>query len=252
MQTCRIGETDIKVSRLGLGTVKFGRTEGVKYPTTFSLPTDTDITHLLQSAKECGINLLDTAPAYGSSEERLGKLLQDERHDWIISTKVGETFSDGTSTFDFSPQAILTSVERSLKRLQTDYVDIVLVHSNGDDERIIKEEGVFEALSRLKQAGKIRAFGMSTKTISGGILTLDQADIAMVTYNPSYTNEHTVIQHAHTHSKAIFIKKALGSGHLTATHSLPFVLAEPGVTSVIIGTINAKHLRENVLTAKCV
>jgi aryl-alcohol dehydrogenase-like predicted oxidoreductase len=180
LQKRLVGSTDIEVSAIGLGTVKFGRQEGVKYPLPFQLPSDQEIKKLLSVAMELGINLLDTAPAYGLSEERLGKC-------WVLCTKAGEEFTDGHSTYDFSKQAITQCVERSLKRLHTDYLDILLIHSNGDDERIIEEDNVFETLAQLKASGKIRAYGMSTKTIRGGLLTIDHADVAMVTYNHACT-----------------------------------------------------------------
>lgn len=248
MQKRCIGNTGIAVSVVGLGTVKFGRNQGVKYPQAFELPTDHAIADLLNCAAELGINLLDTAPAYGTSEERLGKLLRGQRHEWVISTKAGEEFINGESHFDFSSRAIRESVERSLRRLHTDYLDVVLIHSNGDDQRIIEEEHVFSMLEALKQEGKIRAYGMSTKTITGGLLTVELADLAMVTYNPSVTEDREVIAAAHKQKKGIFVKKALESGHLkaSATDALKFVLSEPGVTSVIVGTLNLEHLKENV------
>lgn len=247
MQKRRLGSTELVVSEIGLGTVKFGRNQGVKYPTAFTLPTDQEIQTLLAVAKEVGINLLDTAPAYGSSEERLGKLWQGNRHDWILSTKVGEEFVDNQSHFDFSPQAITHSVERSLQRLKTDFLDVVLVHSNGDDVKLIQDDNVFETLSTLKDAGKIRAFGMSSKSIAGGKLTIDHADVAMVTYHPEYTDELEVIRYAKENEKGILIKKAFASGHLAlpVTKVLQMILQESGVSSVIVGTINPVHLREN-------
>jgi aryl-alcohol dehydrogenase-like predicted oxidoreductase len=237
----------IEVSVLGLGTVKLGRSQGVKYPEAFVLPDDREVGHLLCVAESLGINLLDTAPAYGHSEERLGKQLKGHRQNWVISTKAGETFIDGKSYYDFSEQAVVQSVEASLRRLQTDYIDILLIHSNGDDEEIILEHHIFDTLKQLRQAGKIRAFGMSTKTVAGGILTVEQAEVAMVTYHPSATDDLAVIQRAHALNKGILIKKAFASGHskLSASECMSFVLAEPGVSSVIVGTINPLHLREN-------
>lgn len=249
MQKRRISHTNIEVSLLGLGTVKFGRNQGVKYPAEFELPSDKAIANLLGVASDLGITLLDTAPAYGSSEERLGKALLGKRQEWIVATKAGEEFIDGVSKYDFSAGAIRQSVERSLKRLRTDYLDIVLVHSNGDDLAIIENDDVFVTLSALKQEGKLRAYGMSTKTVQGGRQAIDRADIAMVTYNPSYTDEREVIQYAEQKQKGIFIKKAFGSGHLSPEAALTFILAEPGVTSIILGTINPDHLRENVKMA---
>ena len=84
---------------------------------------------------------------------------------------------------------------------------------------------------------------MSTKTIAGGLLTIDHADIAMITFNETYRDEAIVMQYAKEKQKSIFIKKALGSGHLPAA-SLQTVFQAPGTTSVILGTINPGHLVE--------
>ena len=123
-----LGQTGPMVSPLGLGTVKLGRDQGVKYPSGFQIPDDDEARRLLKLARDLGINLIDTAPAYGRSEERLGPLLRGQRHDWVIVSKVGEEFSDGQSRHDFSAAHTRFSVERSLKRLETDCIDLVLVH----------------------------------------------------------------------------------------------------------------------------
>lgn len=250
MQYNLLGNTSIRVSAIGLGTVKFGRNQGVRYPQSFELPSDQDIQKLFSTANAVGINLIDTAPAYGSSEERIGKLLTN-RHDWIISTKVGEYFNEGQSHFDFSKATIRSSIENSLRQLRTDYLDIVLVHSNGEDEKIIIKDDVFSTLADLKKSGLIRAFGMSTKTIAGGLLAVENSDVVMVTYNPLQNNERPVIVSAAQKHKGVFIKKALASGHLSSISendpvrtSLEFIFAEPGVTSVIIGTKNPIHLQQ--------
>lgn len=92
----------MEVSILGLGTVKFGRTAGARYAAPFELPSDDDIAELLATAQSLGINLLDTAPAYGTSETRLGAALAGQRAAWIIATKTGEEFDGVKSRFDFS------------------------------------------------------------------------------------------------------------------------------------------------------
>ena len=126
-----IGNTGVSVSALGLGTVKFGRNEGVKYPSSFELPDDAQLQRLLVHAQELGINTLDTAPAYGTSEERLGNLLKTRRKDWTIIGKAGEEFENGRSQYIFTPDHFVKSLERTLKRLQTDYLDVLLIHSDG-------------------------------------------------------------------------------------------------------------------------
>jgi aryl-alcohol dehydrogenase-like predicted oxidoreductase len=254
MKPVLINNTDIHVSPAGLGTVKFGRNQKINYPSSFDLPSDKEIIMLLSYAKDLGINLLDTAPAYGSSEERLGQLLKNQRQDWVICSKAGEEFINGESSYDFTPAAIRSSVERSLKRLHTDYIDILMIHSNGDDEKIILEYGALETLNDLKKAGLIRATGMSTKTVAGGLLAVEQSDVVMATYNPTLTTEQPVLAHAHKNNKAIFIKKAFASGHLPTISSaedpiqaaLNFICKEPGVTSIIFGTLNQEHLAHNI------
>jgi len=253
MERRPLGNTGIHVSPLGLGTVKFGRNQGVKYPTAFELPTDQAIRDLLSLAQDLNINLLDTAPAYGSSEERLGKLLSGPRDSWIIGTKVGEEYLDGQSHFDFTPEQFQFSIERSLKRLNTDYLDYVLVHSNGDDVNIIQRYDVFNTLDQLKTRGLIRAFGMSTKTVEGGLQAVAASDIVMVTYNPLFTEEEPVLDHAEKLNKGIIIKKALASGHLQkfsgenpVQQAFSMILKQPAVSSIIVGTLNPTHLAENV------
>jgi aryl-alcohol dehydrogenase-like predicted oxidoreductase len=242
----QLGDTDLNASIIGLGTVKFGRNTDVKYPTAFELPSDKQAADLLSLAKDLNINLLDTAPAYGNSEERLGKLLKGQRKDWIIVGKAGEEYINQKSSYDFTPQAILNSIKRSLKNLNTDFIDLLLIHSDGNDEEIINKYGVFDTLNQAKQQGLIRYSGMSTKTVTGGLLTLKNSDVAMVTYNPSYTDELPVIEYAAQNNKGILIKKALSSGHLDMPSAMQFIWQQPGISSIILGTINPQHLRDNV------
>ncbi len=244
-----LGDTGIKVSAIGLGTTKFGRNTNVKYPHSFQLPSDQQILDILTIAKEHGINLLDTAPAYGTCEERLGKLLGSTRNDWIIVSKAGEEYINHESVFNFTQDYILQSIKRSLKLLNTDYIDVLLIHSNGDDQEIIERYDVFGSLEIAKQQGLIRAGGMSTKTVAGGLLTLEHSDVAMVCYNPDYTAELPVIEAATEQNKGILIKKALDSGHLPAAESIARVTQLPGVSSTLVGTINPQHLANNIAAA---
>ncbi len=248
-----LADTGLEVSALGLGTVKFGRDQDVKYPYSFSIPDARQAAELLTLAKSLGINLIDTAPAYGNSEERLGTLLQGQRNDWVICSKVGEEFEHGHSRFDFTPEHTRYSVARSLRRLDTDFLDIVLVHSDGNDEDIILNRGTLETLAELKRAGLIRAFGMSTKTLSGGLLAALHCDCVMVTYNLEQRQERSIIDLCEKNNRGVLLKKALGSGHLLSENSLQdsmdFIFSHPGVTSAIVGTINPQHLRDNVARA---
>ncbi len=245
-----LGASGIVVSCLGLGTVKFGRNQEVKYPTNFSLPSDREVEALLQQAKDAGINLLDTAPAYGSSEQRLGRLLKD-RDQWVLCTKVGEEFLAGKSVYNFTGDYVKKSIKLSLRDLNTDYLDIVLIHSDGRDLHILNDTDCVEALQKLKNEGIIRAIGMSTKTIEGGLQAVENLDVVMVTYNEGAQEDGAVIDRALELNKGVLIKKAMNSGHTAtaeggAEQALKFALGKEGVSSVIIGTISPEHLQANI------
>lgn len=261
MQLRPLGNTGLDVSALSLGTVKLGRTEGMKYPAPYDLPSDETARALLTLAADLGINLIDTAPAYGTSESRLGELLPAFGDRFLLSTKVGEEFEDGVSRFDFSPEYTRRSVERSLKRLGRDSLDMVLVHSDGNDLDIIERHGTVEALRSLQRAGVVRAVGFSPKTVEGARAAVACCDVVMLALNPRDTEMLPVVREAHAAGVGVLIKKGLLSGHLSAVAGtepaadpidacLAYLLGEPGVSSVVAGTINADHLRHNVEAAE--
>lgn len=246
--TRTLGNTGIRVSALGLGTVKLGRNQGLRYPGEFDLPNDRTARELLAHARDLGINLLDTAPAYGQSEARLGDLLKGSRHDWVLCTKVGEEFRDGQSHFDFSPAHTRTSIERSLQRLGTDVIDIALVHSNGDDLAILEGAGTLDTLRDLQKQGLVRAIGMSTKSVAGGLAATPHCDVLMVTYSASDRSQQPVLAACRDNGTGVLVKKALDSGHIgtaDVARALGHVLDQDAVDSLVIGTISTTHLAEN-------
>ncbi len=247
-----LGNSGIEVSVLGLGTVKIGRNQQVKYPEGFALPDDNRVRELFALAHELGINFIDTAPAYGTSEQRIGQLLP-QRHDWVIMTKVGEIFENGESRFDFSYAHTRRSVEHSLRTLQRDVIDVVLVHSDGNDLHIAEHEGAFDALEKLKAQGLIRAHGMSSKTVEGGLWVVEHSDVVMATFNLETDAELPVLKRAHALHKGVVIKKGLQSGHAASVEAaFKHVLSQAGVSSMIVGTINPQHLRSNAeIAAQC-
>ena len=255
MEKRQLGNTNLMVSPLGLGTVKFGRNEGVKYPEGFEIPDEEFLSNLLSQAKDLGINMLDTAPAYGTSEERLGRLLKGQREDWVIIGKAGEEFEDGESNYIFTPDHFERSLERSLRRLDTDYLDALLIHSNGNDMEILSNKNLIERLYEFKAQGVVKAIGASTKTVEGGIMALELLDIVMATYNPVYTDEQPVLDYAEKHGGGILLKKALASGHVDqfgddpVQASMNFAFDHKGVDGIIVGTINPEHLKQNAEAA---
>jgi len=251
------GRTGCDVSLLGLGTVKFGRNKGVKYPggDGFALPSEDDISSLLDLAIDLGINLLDTAPAYGTAEERLGALMGARREKFFLVSKTGEEFDaqTGASRYSFTAGHTRMSVARSLQRLRIDYLDCVLVHCSRDDLSVLQDSDVIDTLQALKDEGKIRSFGASTYTVAGGTWAADHCDAVMVAHNRDYTAEAEVIAHAAARGKAVLVKKGLASGHIADAamlrENIRCVLQTPGVTSMVFGSLNPANLRQNAAAA---
>lgn len=250
----KMGSTGIEVSPMAFGTVKVGRNQKVKNACGdgFELPSDEMVSSLIDLCLDLGINFVDTAPAYGIAEERLGEILGSRRQEMVLFTKAGEDFIGGESKYDFSYKHTIESVERSLRRLKTDVLDGVLVHCDNNELEIIRQAECLEALDKLKERGDIRSFGMSTKTVEGGKKAVDLADVVMVAANPIYTAENEVIAYAHQKKKGVLVKKALLQGHLDELGEDPVgkcmdhALGLEGVTSLVLGTLNEKHLRDNV------
>ena len=250
MDKISLSDTGIEVSQIGLGTVKFGRNEGVKYPQGFAIPDEPFLAALLEQAQELGINMLDTAPAYGTSEERLGRLLAGKRDQWIIVGKAGEEFVGGKSSYNFTPEHFERSLERSLQRLNTNYIDIFLVHSDGNDVDNLSD-ALIHTLQQFKAQGLVRAIGASTKTVEGGLRALEHLDVVMASYNPDYEDEKPVLDYAAENNKGVLLKKVLSSGHAgDPAQALNFALSHPCKPAAIIGTINPDHLKANVTSVE--
>ncbi|TRW25770.1 aldo/keto reductase [Flavobacterium zepuense] len=122
---------------------------------------DNDI--LISRAIEAGINLFDTADLYekGANETLLGKALKGRRHEVLISTKVGNRWKPDGSGWDWDPSKkhILTAVDDSLRRLQTDHINLYLLHGGTTEDPI---DEAIEAFERLVDSGKIRSYGLSS------------------------------------------------------------------------------------------
>lgn len=249
MVSYSLGRTGLSVSRIGLGTTKLGRNTGVKYPKPFVLPSDKQVTELLESALSLGVNLIDTAPAYGESERRLGPFVKAHRDRLVLSTKCGERYENGRSMFDFSAVAIAISVEESLRRLQTDRIDILLLHSDGRDAEILAQTDTVETLQRLKKDGKVRAIGISAKSQAGIFEACRTLDVVMAPLSQKEPSLAQALGKAHEAGLGVMTIKGLSSGHLEARPAIEFVLRQPFINTLVLGTIDPAHLREAVLVA---
>ena len=150
MNNVQLGTSDLWISEISVGCMSLD-------------VRSTDSITLLQSAYESGINFFDTADLYdkGENEVLLGKALNNVRDEIIIATKVGNQIREDGSGWDWNPtkEYILSAVEDSLRRLNTDYIDLYQLHGGTIDDPI---DETIEAFEILKQQGKIREYGISS------------------------------------------------------------------------------------------
>jgi aryl-alcohol dehydrogenase-like predicted oxidoreductase len=146
-----LGRTGIKVSPYALGTLMFA--------TQVGNPDPEDSIRIIHKALDAGINLIDTADAYGDSEEIVGRALKGRRDHVVLATKVGRPVGIDPNQQGASRRWIITAVENSLRRLQTDHIDLYQIHRPDPDTDIAE---TLSALTDLVRSGKIRAFGTST------------------------------------------------------------------------------------------
>jgi aryl-alcohol dehydrogenase-like predicted oxidoreductase len=159
MQYRTLGRTGIKVSPYALGTLMFATSVGNSDPA--------DSIRILHKALDAGINLVDTADAYGDSEEVVGQALKGHRDNVVLATKFGRPAGDDPNQQGTSRRWIMTAAENSLRRLQTDHIDLYQVHRLDPSTDV---EETLSALSDLIHSGKVRAIG-SSNTPASDIVT---------------------------------------------------------------------------------
>src|SRR6202142_3511020 len=157
MQYRTLGKTGIKVTPYCLGAMMFGG---------LGNPDHDDCIRIIHKALDSGLNFIDTADRYsrGESEEIVGKALKGRRDDIVLATKVHGPMGDDPNQQGNSRRWIMTEVENSLRRLQTDYVDLYQIH-RPDPETDIEE--TLSALTDLVRSGKVRTIGHSARPASG-------------------------------------------------------------------------------------
>ncbi|WP_377828935.1 aldo/keto reductase [Bradyrhizobium lupini] len=149
MQHRQLGRSGLKVSPICLGTMMFGG------------PTDEATSkRIIAKAHEAGVNFIDTADAYskGASEQVVGRAIGNNRHAWVLATKLANPMGDDPNRVGLSRRWVLQAADESLKRLGTDHIDIYYLHK--EDHSTPLEETV-RAMGDLIRAGKVRYFGVS-------------------------------------------------------------------------------------------
>jgi aryl-alcohol dehydrogenase-like predicted oxidoreductase len=270
----RLGRTNLQVSAIALGTVELGLDYGIPSG-DHTRPSEAAAGALLAQALDAGINLIDTARAYGESEAIIGRALHARRNDYILATKVAPPPEENASA---TRRAIAESVEESLRQLRTETIDILKIHSASVED--IRRGVAVEAIQELQRAGRVRYIGVTTYSAEASLAAIADGryDCIQIAYNLlDRRPEAQVLPAAQAADVGIVVRSVLLKGALThraahlppalaelraaaerlasiAAHdgrSLPalayrYVLDHPAVTSALIGTARPEELSQAI------
>jgi aryl-alcohol dehydrogenase-like predicted oxidoreductase len=270
MEKTKFGKTDLLVSRLGVGMSELGHEH--------SQDNSIRAKEILNFALDSDINFLDTAACYGNGEELIGRTISDRRDEFVLSTKAGH-LSGNYSGQAWTAQTVRDSIERSLKRMDTDHLDIVHLHSCSI--RILEEGDVIRALQDAKQAGKTRYIGYSgDNDAAEWAVESDLFDSLQTSFNLVDQKAHRteLLAQAKEKGMGIIAKRPIANA-VWGTDGTPsayareyyrrarimsepgpvpdapedpiqlalgFVLAHDEVDTAIVGTSDPQHVRENI------
>ncbi len=227
-----LGQTGLQVSEVGLGAMPFGgmvtQADGTQFG--WSGTDDQELIALVHHSEELGVNLLDTAEAYGDGhgEAVIGEALQGRRDKWIIATKVRPNQGIDVDTPDEAAvrKRITEACEQSLQRLQTDYIDIYQLHAIPYSWAMPIAMGT---LAQLRDAGKIRWYGISTNNREA----IDQLrahgslHVLQIGYNLLERHADALLHWAQAENMGTLIRVPLAKGMLTGKYSGPQAVAMP-------------------------
>ena len=266
MEKRQLGKTDMQVSVLGFGGSEIG----------FEGATEDTVARLLKGALDAGLNVIDTGECYQGSEELIGKTVADRRADYYLFTKCGHPRGIGSE--DWSPGSLLESIERSLRRLQTDRLDLIQLHSCS--ESVLRKGDAIAALQTARDKGYARYLGYSGDrqaaryavesgafdVLQTSINIADQEAIELVLplarekrigviakrpiANVAWKESHKPISpYHHVYWERLNKLRYDFIRHLpmedSVAHALRFALSVPGVHTAIVGTTKPERWQEN-------
>jgi aryl-alcohol dehydrogenase-like predicted oxidoreductase len=208
-------KNSINISEIGLGTWQLGQNSGWKSM------TEIEAIKLVHRSLDLGVNFFDTAPNYGhgTAEERLAKAFKGkDRSKIVINTKFGHTHK---GTLNFSSDYIRESLEGSLKRLQVDYVDSLIIHSPPSEYFDGNKNDHYEILDKLIEEGKIKAYGASLDTYDDMKLLMDTTNSKVIEafFNIFHQDTLRGFEKAQNKEIGIIVKIPLDSGWLTGKYN---------------------------------
>ena len=214
MKTRVLGRTGLKVSEVGFGAWAVG---GNVHGNSYGPTDDRESVAAIRRSVERGVNFIDTADVYGwgHSEEVLGDALADRRDDVQIATKVGGDFYHGGVRMNFDPGYVAFALERSLKRLRTDHVDLYQLHN--PPAEMMDDPATYDVLDALKAEGKIRSYGVSVHEPVEALLCLQacKPDVLQIPFSllrQEWIDE--VLPEARKANVGIIAREPLGNGFL--------------------------------------
>ncbi|MAZ13814.1 MAG: aldo/keto reductase [Chloroflexi bacterium] len=275
MQKVQFGSTGFETSRLGVGLSEIG---------SFELSDQAQATNVLNTALDNGINFLDTSACYGISEELVGNGVSQRRDDYFLATKAGHV-ARGYEGEAWTFQTVVDSIDRSLRLLQTDHVDVVQLHSCDID--VLEKGDAIRALQEAQQAGKTSFIGYSGDNesahwaVDSGLFATLQTSYNLVEQRARTTG---LLEKAIAKGMGTIIKRPIAGGvwgksrpdaaDQTASNyntpyldraksvrtlgpienepddailtSLGYTLSDPNANVAIVGTTNPSHMATNV------
>lgn len=271
MITKTLGRTGLNVTQLGYGSM------GLRGPRTWGVRvvSDEDADRFLNAVLDAGINFIDTAPDYGVSEERIGRYLSTRRAEFYLATKCGCAPIQHEDHLEvrhvWSRDVIQRNIETSLRRLRTDYVDVLQFH--GGDAETLQREGLIDLLRGFREQGVIRFLGASSSLPNlPGLIDLGVFDTFQIPYSCLAQEHHEWITRAAETGAGIIIRGGIAHGGLEAEIQRPalndiwvqakldevlpvgmkraelilrYTLSHPHCHTTIVGTCNPEHLAEN-------
>jgi aryl-alcohol dehydrogenase-like predicted oxidoreductase len=271
-----LGRTGVEVTTLGFGAMELrggNRGPGLN---------DEDAGKLLNLVLDSGINFIDTSIDYGMSEERIGRYISHRRDEYFLASKCGCVVDGQQGEHVHTAQNIRFGVENSLKRLQTDHLDLVQFHRSLTMAEF-QADGALQELLKMREEGKVRFVGVSgtlpnlPEQIESGVF-----DAFQIPYSALQREHEGAIQMAADHNMGAIIRGGVARGaptdwekrnyYMVSTDTmkqrwddanlddllgdmprvefmLRFTLSHPGLSTTIVGTSNPDHLKNNVANA---